>query len=457
MTPSSPHTPIAPAPRRRRGVLRPGARRGVALLIVTVSIALLTIMGTQFAYDSRVQFEMAVNARDEVRAYYLARSGVGLSRLLLSFQKQVNQIQLPPGLGAMLGMGGGAAGPGGAQGQNQTLNIQLWKMARVDCHLLKGLVPDTGADAPSGRATPTRLENSFDTEFPGVAEEQAQRNFGTFNGCFLADLADEEQKINVQRLNALGGGDAATVQSLLDLLGDERFEFLFEGEDSNRVRVTPQDVIIAMKDWIDPDENGDALNPQTLLTSPFVQGFGDENAPYQSFEPRYVAKNAPFDSLQELYLVHGVNDRFMAAFGDRLTVFPDVNRNLNINSDDPMLLYAAILTVLDPVSPTGRLSPNLQNPLFVQELIETIRGARMFSFLAMSVQDFITILQASGLTVNPAITNSSSVARLVSDTSETFSIRSVGESGNVTKTLTAVVRNGAQDGTFGRLVYWREE
>src|SRR5690606_38174570 len=331
---------------------------------------------------------------------------------------------------------------------------QLWKMARVDCHLLKGLVPeaDTGAAAP--RRAPTRLENSFDTEFPGVAEEQAQRNFGTFNGCFLTELADEEQKINVQRLNALGGADAATVQALLDLMGDERFEFLFEGEDSNRVRVTPQDVIIAMKDWIDPDENGDAINPQTLLTSPFVQGFGDENGPYQSFEPRYVAKNAPFDALQELYRVHGVNDRFMAAFGARLTVFPDVNRNLNINSDDSMLLYAAILTVLDPVSPTGRLSPNLQNPLFVQELIETIRGARMFSFLAMSVQDFITILQASGLTVNPAITNSSSVARLVSDTSETFSIRSVGESGNVTKTLTAVVRNGAQDGTFGRLVYW---
>src|SRR5690606_9344426 len=195
------------------------------------------------------------------------------------------------------------------------LNIQLWKMARVDCHLLKGLVPDADAESSSfGRTTPTRLENSFDTEFPGVAEEQAQRNFGTFNGCFLADLADEEQKINVQRLNALGGGDAATVQALLDLMGDERFEFLFEQEDSNRVKVTPEEVIIAMKDWIDPDENGDALNPQTLLTSPFVQGFADENRPYQSFEPRYTTKNAPFDSLQELYRVHGVNDRFMAAF-----------------------------------------------------------------------------------------------------------------------------------------------
>lgn len=435
----------------------------MALLIVTVSVALLTIMGTQFAYDSRVQFEMAVNGRDEVRAFYLARSGIGLSRLLLSFQRQVNQIQLPPGLGDLLGMGGpaagvpGAGGPGaGGPGASQSLNIQLWKMARVDCHMLRGLVPDADG-APAQTVRPTRLESSFDAEFPGVAADQAQRNFGTFNGCFLADLADEEQKINVQRLIAPGGNDAAVVASLLTMMEDERFRFLFEREDSNGVRATPEEVILAMKDWIDSDETGDAFNPQTRLTSPFVQGFADENRHYQAFEPRYVAKNAPFDSLQELYRVHGVNDMFMAAFGERLTVYPDVNRNLNINSDDPLLLTAAIFTVLDPMSPTGRLNPNLQNPLFIQELIESIRAARMFSFLGMSVQDFIAVIQAAGLTVNPAITNSSSVARLVSDTSETFSIRAVGESGNVTKTLTAVVRNGAQDGPFGRLVYWREE
>src|SRR5690606_34644640 len=115
------------------------------------------------------------------------------------------------------------------------------------------------------------------------------------------------------------------------------------------------------------------------------------------------------------------------------------------------------LSALDPESHTGRLSPNLQNPLFVQEHGGSIPGARMFNYLPMHVHGFIPILQAQALAVHPASTNSSSVARLVSDASETCSLRSVGESGNVTKTLTAVVRNGAQDGTFGRLVYWREE
>lgn len=441
-----------PRPRQPK---QTGRRRGVALLIVTVSVALLTIMGTQFAFDSRVQFEMAVNARDEVRAYYLARSGVSLSRLLLSFQKQVNNLQLPPGIADLLGGAGGAGGAPGAGGGG--LNIQLWKMARIDCHMLSSLVPDaTGElrDADEARALP---EGTFDAEFPELAGQISQRNFGSFTGCFLATLGDEEQKINVARLNSVGGNDAATVQTLLSLMDDQRFEFLFETEDSNGVKVTPQDVIVAMKDWIDDDAVGDALNLQALTTSPFQRGFADENREYARFEPSYETKNSGFDSLAELYRVHGVNDRFMAAFGDRLTVYPDVNRNLNINSDDPMLLYAAILTVLDPTSPQGRLSPQLQNPLFVQELIQQIQAARMFSFLGMSVKDFVTVIQAAGLVVNPAVANGGSVSRLVSDTSETFSIQSVGEAGNVTKTITTVVRNGAQDGPFGRLVYWREE
>ena len=205
------------------------------------------------------------------------------------------------------------------------LNLQLWKMARIDCHMLAGLVETpTGGEQeePAGGRGDEDLE-AFDTEFPGVAGEMQQKRFGTFNGCFLATLGDEEQKINVQRLNGGGGGDVATVMSLLDLMKDERFEFLFEKEDSNGVKATPEEIVIALRDWIDEDEVGDTLNPQTLMTSPFVRGFADENREYQSFDPRYVAKNAPFDSLDELYRVHGVNDRFMAAFRDRLTVYPD--------------------------------------------------------------------------------------------------------------------------------------
>ncbi|HZH04201.1 MAG TPA: type II secretion system minor pseudopilin GspK, partial [Myxococcaceae bacterium] len=69
--------------------------RGVAMLIAIISIAVLTVLATEFAYNSRVDLQMATNARDELRAYYMARSGVQLSRLLLRFQRQIDRTPIP--------------------------------------------------------------------------------------------------------------------------------------------------------------------------------------------------------------------------------------------------------------------------------------------------------------------------------------------------------------------------
>src|SRR5258708_37833993 len=70
--------------------------RGVALILVLTTIAILTSIGVDFSYQSRVSLKLAENLRDETRAYYLARSAVKLSRLLLHFQKQVEQLRRAP-------------------------------------------------------------------------------------------------------------------------------------------------------------------------------------------------------------------------------------------------------------------------------------------------------------------------------------------------------------------------
>ena len=91
--PSSAHqSPPSPVGRRRE--------RGVALIIAVTAIAVLTVVATDFAYNSRVDLQLATNQRDEVRAYFLARSGIGMARLLLRFQKQLDQVQL--NLGSLL-------------------------------------------------------------------------------------------------------------------------------------------------------------------------------------------------------------------------------------------------------------------------------------------------------------------------------------------------------------------
>src|SRR6186713_1541770 len=104
----------------RRFFKQPGKRasteRGVALIIAVISITLLTVVATEFAYNTRVDLQLAANQRDEVRAYYMARSGLSLGRLLLRFQKQVDQTPIP-NLGAMMQQVlGGALGGGAAAG-----------------------------------------------------------------------------------------------------------------------------------------------------------------------------------------------------------------------------------------------------------------------------------------------------------------------------------------------------
>jgi general secretion pathway protein K len=441
--------------RSARPASRDGRTRGVALIIAILSITLLTVVATEFAYNTRVDLQLAANQRDEVRAYYMARSGISLGRLLLRFQKQVDSTPIP-NLGAMLQglLGGGAQGAGAAAQQPaSTLNIQLWKLARVDCHMLKGLVKsDTGKDGkkveePEPGDDKFRIDGAEGAA--EVSDQPLKRSFGGFEGCFLASISDEEEKLNVHRLSSLATDALPTAARLMDMFGDKRFEFIFNRDDANRVRVTPQDVVIALKDWVDEDQMQSAINLADPV-NPFASGFASENGNYDRFDPRYEAKNARFDSLDELYRVHGVTDMFMAAFRDRLTVYPDVNSRPNVNTDDPMMMYMAILSVSDPTHP----DPRLQDPVFVSELITRIRSARMFSFFGMSVQDFVTVVESAGLPINPSIKANAATNRLVGDKSQTFTIKSVGEAGSVQKTLTAVVK---LDDSLGKLLYWREE
>ncbi|NPC71537.1 type II secretion system protein GspK [Corallococcus exiguus] len=459
--------PQAPAPVRSPAERKHRRSRGVALIIALVSITLLTVVATEFAYNTRVDLQLAANQRDEVRAYYMARSGLSLGRLLLRFQKQVDQTPIPnPAslLGGLMGglTGGGANGAGGANAfQPQSLNLQLWKLARVDCHMLKGLVKSDGAEDASGRpieTEPLQADSNFqmegeDGENAGAATQMAaqmqRRSFGGFEGCFLATISDEEEKLNVMRLNTGGAEAQATALRMADMFADKRFEFLWQQDDANHVRSTPQDTVIALKDWSDEDTTQSTFN-RNDPTNPFVSGFADEGSPYSRYEPRYEVKNARFDSLDELYRVHGINDRFMAAFRDRLTVYPDINSKPNINTDDPIMLGLAIMSAADP----NRPDPRLTDPVFLNELISRIRAARMFNFFGMSVSDFLGVVEQAGIAVNPLIKGNVQQNRYLGDKSKTFTIKSVGEAGSVQKTLTAVIR---LDDGLGKLVYYREE
>jgi general secretion pathway protein K len=421
--------------------------RGVALVLVLTTIAILTAVGVDFSYSSRVSLKLAENLRDETRAYYLARSAVNLSRLLLHFQKQVDQLggQLTAGIAAATG-GQRAALPG-QPAPASNLGIRLWEILPIDSNAMGALLSGNiaGVEKAERREPPP-------TEAPAqpAGDQPALHPFGSFDGSFHARIVDENSRINVVGLDGLGTAPLATLIQLRAMMSDPKYDFIFGEEDANRDRVRRDDVILAMKDWVDLDETGSAIDP-TNTANPFVNGFSDENSAYDRYQPRYKAKNAHFDSLEELFMVRGVNDRFMAAFGDRLTIWPDINSKLNINTNEPQQMLTNIL-----IAAQNPNDPVLRDPRLLRTILQELQLRKMFSFFGISAQDFVSILQANGIRLRPEIDPriNGNASTFFGSTSDTFRITATGHVGRLEKKVTAVVR---YDDALGKLLYWKEE
>ena len=59
--------------------------------MVLGTIAMLTVSVVEFVYSTRVNLHLAQNQRDEVKAYFLAKSGINLQRLALSYQFELGE------------------------------------------------------------------------------------------------------------------------------------------------------------------------------------------------------------------------------------------------------------------------------------------------------------------------------------------------------------------------------
>jgi general secretion pathway protein K len=358
--------------------------------------------------------------------------------------------------------GGGATPTGGAApapgapamgGGGGGLNIRLWEIVPVDCSLfgmLLGAAESSGGmDEPP--PPPDRPEFGEEDLASGKAFSKSRpQSFGDFSGCFHAEISDEEQKINVNRLNLGALTGMGPMMQALSLFADPKFEFLYEKSDANNVKMTPQEVLIALHDWVDERDTQASLN-LTGTGDPFPDGFGDENHNYMSrYTHRYRAKNALFDSLDELYQVDGVSDLFMAAFRDRLTVYPDFNRKLNINTNDPVQQVVDIYSVA--ANPND---PKLRNPAVIQSILQEINLTRMMMpFIGMSASTYAGIVERAGIAIRPEIKTNAANNNFITDKSETFTIKATGQAGKVEKNITAVVRYNEG---LGKLLYYRIE
>jgi len=433
------------------------SQRGAALLLAVVAVAVLTALSVDLAYETQVRLRIAGNARDELRAEALAKSAVNLSRLVLAFQAQLDQASsLPPALAA--------AATGSASPQASLPHLQLFSLVPVSSALTQALFSDEGAGE---KASNVAGAQERDPRVPAAS-------YGDFEGGFQATIEDEGQKINAQLDSRFTSGVlSAQVEALLRLTCASKWDPLFDRSDSYGQRYSRSDLLVYLRDWVVNDPGASVLNVSFPAGScsflvpqkPFETGFSDKNFPYQHGPDRYFAKGARLDSVDELSMVAGVSDVFMAAFGKDLTVYLPIEAPMNVNADDLPHQLLLAQAMADPAA-----LAQLSDPKFQEAFHKALSNIRMGGFITITPAQFAEILQQLKVPLRPDLANI--LARAYTDRAVVFRIRALGVAGDVTQEAEAVVSydprlsSGSASPAavaasnrlnLGRLIRWREE
>jgi general secretion pathway protein K len=460
--------------------LQRNTQRGVALLMVLTWIALAVALISEFSYGTSVDAAQAANARDELRAHYLARSSINLSRMLIKIQKQfVDPVmaQAQQMLGAAMNAGNkGAAGAGGQQNTAAGLGFSL----RVTDYAgpLMGFFSGS-KDEVAGLGSLIGIDTS------GV------KGLGLKSGHFDAEITSEDGKIDINCPGGLILDDTQKKRQqlvyrlLMGLMYSPRFERLFSEADSSGQFATRNDVARAILDWADPDE--------TMFSPDGVAGSGEDYR-YDARDDRYRARNNAYDSLEEVKMVRGVSDAFMEAFGPHLTVYAagggtnnackvNLTAISNKNGGDctPLLMGIIRAAVLaDPNKPPADPAVLDDTRLYPLASVMCDRastgGFDSLNAITAIMQNPMTAVMPDDprykifqsmrpITVSPA--ELGAVAYTASP--RVYKIVAVGEAGKVKKKITVIVDsarsvtnplqtlNPMAERAAGVIQYWREE
>lgn len=261
-------------------------RRGIALIIVMATVAIMSTAVVEFAYQTNVNSALSANSRDELKASYMARSAMNLAVLLIGFQYELEQDPL---VGRFM----------------RNSNFQFYPLINLFLTPFSSGQLDTpvgGVDLAGGGAS----------------------GFGGFHGSFRVDVQPEEGKLNINAYSS--AQQQRQITWLCLLMNGEEHDDLFDTDiGSSRDAVRRTELVGNMIDFVDPDKTKVLLNDFCV---PEGAGSGDEGGAYArgDIEP----KNAKLTTIEELRQVAGMNDAIFDRFAESFTIYPVDRVNLNL-------------------------------------------------------------------------------------------------------------------------------
>jgi general secretion pathway protein K len=353
--------------RGRNNSLRPHRpRRGVALVVVVTAITILAVFVADLIENTTTDFHVATAERDRLKAEYLAKSGLNLTRLLIAREPQIK------GAVAML------LAP--LYGGRQVPQLNVWDFADV---LLAPF-----ADRQSARAM---------SETSGIDFSMMEGIVDT-GGTFEVIATPENSKINVNRPLFFAGleGKKSIAMQMFALLGGYQspaspYDPMFSARDPDGQYTTRLDLVSALIDWWDPDEMRSMFDPGS---STLTEG-GSEDDVYRQYDDPYRVKNAPFDSIEELRMIRGVGDDFWATFVEadpsdprsrKLTIY--ASGAVNVNQAEPEVLLSRLCSF---VTAQALCMDPMEAAAFVS-LLRTVKSFTMGLPLFASPDDFLNFV-----------------------------------------------------------------
>ena len=389
------------------------SRKGVAIIIVLVTLAVLAAFTVEFQYKAYVGLHVASNQRDEVVAYYHARASVEVARVAFKLADQFKNML------AQMGM------------SQQTQNMEPWTVA---CEFANAFC--TGK---------LKLMGKTFFDFKG------QKGVGVEEGGSCTCKAEpEDGRVSINRVDEPPAGEKNAMfwqlYGVLDI-GKSK-EDRAPGEVDKELAETVLNII----DWADPDEQRSDLVENMVVNSP--QGEGG------NYKGDVKPKDSKFDTLAELQLVPGVTPELYCAAAPKMTPYPSAA--LNVNTAPEVVLADMICRSLpaeNRLAACGGLGqppgvpPTMMLAMPCLSVCRTVQRA-LYSRGFNSVQSFVGFFQrlpGQWGTLPQVDPNYVMQNNKLGVESRYIRIETTGKYFSTKKSLTAVI-----DMSTKEYVYWRE-
>jgi general secretion pathway protein K len=320
-----------PSPRTRRR----NRQRGVAIVAVMIAIALTLVISDEFGTSTNVDLMAAANYRDQMRAHFLARSAASLSELVIRVQQRIDNVQ-----------------------QLRDAGIRITDFADQVLLAFCG--------------NPEEVQAAI-----GLSSSDAKGLGADVGTCgIVGQITTDDDKINLNCAHDSDPNKIKNLKAVLDgLLYFPAYDPVFEEADAENYRRDRNTQASALIDYVDPD---------TVR----VRDFGtSEDYGYESLKDPYKPKNNYLDTIGEIKLIRGVDDRFWTLFGSAFTVYGGCKMNVsaltNVQEIAALLLLGA----------KNKNDPIFQDPVKLFMLAGLVAKAKQFGVTFNKVDDFVSFVK----------------------------------------------------------------